>query len=204
MSFEAIKSSNIVESEPQLEQRLEPEPYLPMDHIQQMDTHGFEQHGQPLLATDLLSHHVEESVSHQQQQTEFDIPIAQAPEHVSDDKVAVAGATAAAATAAVVTGVAAAVGVAKTASSKAKPADVKKVDTKVKAAPIKKATATTATTSKVAAARTSAPKTDDKSKAAAPKIAPRTVASKVSTIADKKPTVTSTVPRKPAATSGEY
>lgn len=168
-----------------------------------MDTHGFEQHGHPLLATDLPVHSVEEMVP-QQQQTEYGIPIAQAAEPMNEDKDAVANVIAVATAATAVVAGAAAVGVAKTASPKAKTSDTKKTDTKVKAAPVKKATATTAATSKVAA-RTTASKLDDKSKAAAaPKIAPRTVGSKVSTTADKKSTVTSSVVRKPAGASSKY
>lgn len=200
--FEAINTAKVVEPQPQ------PEPYLPTDHIQQMELLGLE-HGQPLLAADPpTAHSIEELIPHQQ--TECEIPAAPVTEaepqpvitsSISDDKDAVANA-ATALTAAAVAG-AAIVGTVKAASPKAKPTDAKKIDSKLKAAPIKK-TATTTTTSKVAAARTSATKTDDKSKAAAPKIASRTVASKVGSVADKKPTVTSTVARKPASNGSKY
>lgn len=210
IGFETIKPSNIDEQEQQLEPRLEPEPYLLTDHNQQMESHGIEQHGQSLLFTDPPSQTIKEIIPHQQ--TEHEIPMAQATEpepqsvitsNICDDKEVVANA--AAVSTAAVAG-AATVGIAKAASPKAKPIDVKKIDSKVKAAPIKKAATTTTTTatSKVAAARTSASKMDDKSKTAAPKIASRTVASKVSTIADKKTTVTSTVARKPASNGSKY
>lgn len=207
VGYEAIKTSHIIEPE----SHLEPEPYLPTDHSQQVELHAIE-HDQPLLAADpSKAHSIEEIMSHQQ--TECEIPAAPVNEaepqsvitsSISDDKDAATNA-AAAVTAAAVAG-AAIVGAAsvKAASSKAKPTDAKKVDSKLKAAPIKKTATTTTTTSKVAAARTSATKTDDKSKTAAPKIAARTVASKVGSTADKKPTVTSTVARKPASNGSKY
>lgn len=215
VDFETISASNIVELEPQQEQRLEPdpEPYLLTDHNQHLDFHGIEQHGEPLLATDPpTSHSIEEIIPHQQ--TEYEIPMAQVTEpethseitsSLSDDKdAAIKTAAALTAAAAAVAG-AATVGAAKVAASpKAKPTDTKKVEPKLKAAPIKKTTTTTTAASKVAAARTSALKTDDKSKTAAPKIASRTVASKVGTTADKKTTVTSTAARKPASNGSKY
>lgn len=205
VGFEAINASNVVEPEPHLEP--EPEPYLRADHSQQVELHAIE-HDQPLLAGDTpAAQSFEEIMSHQQ--TECEIPAAPVADaepqsviasSISDDKDAATNA--AAALTAAVAG-AAIVGTVKAASPKAKPTDAKKVDSKLKTAPIKKTTTTTATT-KVAAARTSATKPDDKSKPAAPKIASRTVASKVGSTADKKPTVTSTVPRKPASNGSKY
>lgn len=218
VGFETINSSAIDEPEQQLE------PYLSTDQNQhQIELHGIE-HGEPLLAIDPpTAHSIEEIIP--QQQTECELSVAQATEpepqsvitsSISDDKDAVASAPAELATAGAAAGAAAVaaagaalvtVGIAKAASPKAKPSDAKKVDSKLKAAPIKKTATTTTTTtatSKVAAARTSASKTDDKSKTAAPKIASRIVASKVSTTADKKPTVTSTITRKPTSNGSKY
>lgn len=214
VGFEAINSSAIDEPEQQLE------PYLSTDQNQhQIELHGIA-HGEPLLAIDPpTAHSIEEIIP--QQQTECELTMAQATEpepqsvitsSISDDKDTVADAPAELTTAGAAAVVAAAgaalvtVGIAKAASPKAKPSDAKKVDSKLKAAPIKKTATTTTTTatSKVAAARTSASKMDDKSKTAAPKIASRIVASKVSTTADKKPTVTSTITRKPTSNGSKY
>lgn len=90
---------------------------------------------------------------------------------------------------------AAAVGVEK-AAPKPKAAEAKKPEVKSRVAPIKKATTTTAT--KVAAKpSTTAPK------AAAPRLATRTVPPKVSSVTEKKP-ATSTVTRKPLSNGSKW
>lgn len=116
-------------------------------------------------------------------------------ESASEPVVAPAAAIAVAATTAVVAA-AAAVGVAKTASLK-KPTDAKKTEIKSKAAPLKKAATTTA--SKVAAkpSNTVAPR------AAAPKVASRTIPPKVGTTTEKKTTTASLVNRKPISNGSE-
>lgn len=209
VGFEALNTENVVEPEPHLEPEPEPEPHLTSsDHNQPMELHETE-HGELLVSADPpTAHSIEEIMTHQH--IECEIPVAPVVEpepqsvitsSICDDKDAVTNAAAAVAAAAVA-GVAA-VGIVKASSPKAKPTDTKKVDSKVKAAPIKK-TPTTTTTSKVAAARTSASKIDDKSKPTAPKVASRTVASKVGSTADKKSTATSTVLRKPASNGSKY
>lgn len=211
VDFETVNSFNVDEpasnsNEPQFE----PEPHLQNDHIQHLASQGIEQHSQPLLAFDQPAQHVDEFIPHQQ--ADYEISMAQPidPELqpvIDDNSVASSNVAVAAAVAAVTGAVAAAAGATKTASPKVKPAsqtEVKKLDSKVKTAPIKKATTTT-TTAKAAAPRTSASKLDDKTKAAGPKIAPRTVTSKINTIADKKTTSTSsTATRKPVGSASAY
>lgn len=204
---EAVNTQNVVEHEPHLEPEFEPH-HTSSDHNQAMELHETA-HGESLLAVDPpTANSIEETVAYQHIESEIAVaPAAEAePQSViassiCGDTDAVTNAAAAVATAAVA-GVAA-VGIVKAASPKAKPTDTKKVDSKVKAAPIKK-TAPTTVTSKVAAARTSASKIDDKLKTATSKVASRTVPPKVGSTADKKSTVTSTVPRKPASNGSKY